>query len=97
MKNKVKWIILAVFLIGIIGGAAALYYALREDYSPNNPAAQNEASSEKKYAAPDFTVLDQNVGVTKEGILLIAGNNGFCIADQCFLSHKRLPFPFAVY
>ena len=60
MKNKVKWIILAVFLIGIIGGAAALYYALREDYSPNNPAAQNEASSEKKYAAPDFTVLDQN-------------------------------------
>ena len=29
----------------------------------------------------NFTVLDQNVGVTKEGILLIAGNNGLCIAN----------------
>ena len=62
MKNKVKWIIIAVLLVGIISGAAVLYYTLSNDYSGNNlmqnSEAQDQTARENEYAAPDFTVLD---------------------------------------
>lgn len=61
MKNKIKWIIIAVALVGVIAGAAVLYHVLSRDYAGNNlmqnSQTQNQASEENEYAAPDFTVL----------------------------------------
>ncbi len=52
MGNKYKWIILAVILVLVIGGATMLYNNLSDDYESNN------SSDEQKVPAPDFTVLD---------------------------------------
>lgn len=61
MKNKIKWIIIAVALVGVIAGAAVLYHVLSRDYAGNNlmqnSQTQNQASEDNEYAAPDFTVL----------------------------------------
>ena len=62
MKNKVKWVIIAISLVGVITGAAVWYPVLRENYSGNNlmqnSQSQDSASEDHAYAAPDFTVLD---------------------------------------
>ena len=66
MKNKVRWIVLvgiAVLLVGIIAGATVLYDKLSKDYDGNrlvqNSQAQDQAQAETEYAAPDFTVFDE--------------------------------------
>ena len=62
MKSKVKWIILAAALAALIAGAAVLYQVLSRDYGGGNlmqdAQAQDSASEESGFAAPDFTVLD---------------------------------------
>ena len=62
MKSKVKWIVLAVALVVVIAGAAVLYHVLSKAYDGTNlmqnPQAQEPASGENTYTAPDFTVLD---------------------------------------
>ena len=70
MKNKITWIILAVLLIALIGGAALLYDRLGSQYQMDQLAAvQTEAPEqtvpqeetvpeETAPKAPDFTALD---------------------------------------
>ena len=70
MKNKATWIILAVLLIALIGGAALLYDRLGSQYQMDQLAAvQTEAPEqtvpqeetvpeETAPKAPDFTALD---------------------------------------
>ena len=66
MKNKVKWVVLAVVLVVVIAGATILYQTLSKNYSGNNlmqnTQTQDQTSEEEeiKYVAPDFTVLDAN-------------------------------------
>ena len=66
MKNKVKWVVLAVVLVVVIAGATILYQTLSKNYSGNNlmqnTQTQDQTSEEEeiKYVAPDFTVLDGN-------------------------------------
>ena len=36
MKNSIKWIIIAIALVGLIGGASVLYNNLSEDYKSEN-------------------------------------------------------------
>ena len=63
MKSKVKWIILAVALVAVIAGAAVLYQVLSKNYGGDNlmqnSQTQDPASGDSTYAAPDFTVLDE--------------------------------------
>ena len=67
MKNIVKWLLIAVVLVGVIVGAKVLYDNLSEQYNNEN-IAQTEAGTatdtenvdDGKFAAPDFTVLDYN-------------------------------------
>lgn len=67
MKNNVKWIIVAVLLIALIGGASLLYNNLSQDYkgenlientTNQNNTPDNESQGNTKTPAPDFTVLD---------------------------------------
>lgn len=72
MKKTVKWVIVAVLLVGIIAGATVLYNILSKEYGANNledysQTSENTAADEKTeetaakkntYAAADFTVLD---------------------------------------
>lgn len=66
MKNTVKWVIIAVVLVGVIAGASVLYNKFSEDYiidSPVQTTAQSsqqdgQGESEQDFSAPDFTVLD---------------------------------------
>lgn len=67
MKNSVKWIIIAVVLVGVIAGASVLYNKFSDDYvitPPVQTTAENTPSEHSKdendYSAPDFTVLDYN-------------------------------------
>ncbi len=66
MKNKVKWVVLAVVLVVVIAGATILYQTLRKNYSGNNliqhtpTPDQTSEAEEIQYVAPDFTVLDAN-------------------------------------
>ena len=67
MKNSVKWIIIAVVLVGVIAGASVLYNKFSDDYvitPPVQTTAENAPSEHSKdendYSAPDFTVLDYN-------------------------------------
>ena len=67
MKNNIKWIIIAVSLVILIGGATILYNSLSEDFGSDsliqntteatNNTEDNSQNSEK-IKAPDFTVLD---------------------------------------
>ncbi len=67
MKNSVKWIIVAVALVGVIAGASVLYNKFSDDFAiippiqttdENNQGEQVE--TEIDYSAPEFTVLDYN-------------------------------------
>lgn len=64
MKKTLIWLGVAVLLTVIIWGASALYGKLIKSYSPDNMIyTDSETSgieSEGRYAAPDFTVLDNN-------------------------------------
>ena len=70
MKNNIKWIIIAVAFVVLIGGATVLYNNLSKDFggdklltntteAQNTENAQQDNSDEsEKIKAPDFTVLD---------------------------------------
>lgn len=67
MKNTVKWLIIAVLLVGIITGASVLYNKYSEEFDMNNQVQQEEKTSDvehktetqdNKNSAPDFTVVD---------------------------------------
>ncbi len=65
MKNSVKWVIIAVVLVGVIAGASILYNKFSEDYVVSPPVQttapvnkQTENGNTEDYSAPDFTVLD---------------------------------------
>lgn len=67
MKNIVKWLIIAVLLVGIIAGATALYNKYSEEFDMNNQVQQGETPSDVEQKtetrddtnpAPDFTVVD---------------------------------------
>lgn len=66
MKDIWKWIIIAAMLVGIIAGASVLYDNLSENYKGENlnTSSQSESdessSNENEFAAPDFTVLDND-------------------------------------
>ncbi len=68
MKNSVKWIIIALVLVGVITGAYVLYNKLSGDYITTSPVQttaesnkhSEQSNDESDYAAPDFTVLDYN-------------------------------------
>lgn len=62
MKNSVKWIILALFLVAVIAGATVMYNQLSKDYK-NDDITQNSESqvnqtNDMSNTAPDFTILD---------------------------------------
>lgn len=67
MKNTIKWIIIAVLLVGLLVGATALYNKYSEEFDMNNQVQQEEKTSDveqktetqdNKNSAPDFTVVD---------------------------------------
>lgn len=69
MKNTVKWIIIAVLLVGILVGATALYNKYSEEFNMNNQTQNEEKATENTSkneqadnvqgnVAPDFTVTD---------------------------------------
>ena len=67
MKNTVKWIIIAVLLVGLLAGATALYNKYSEEFNMNNQVQQGEIPSDVEQktetqdntnSAPDFTVTD---------------------------------------
>ncbi len=68
MKNTVKWIIIAVLLVGLLAGATALYNKYSEEFNMNNQIQNEETAGDSsetgqttetdKNAAPDFTVVD---------------------------------------
>ena len=71
MKNRITWILLAVALIGAIGGASVLYNNLEADYRMEQLATQPpaetagdipedtvETQQTEPPKAPDFTVVD---------------------------------------
>ena len=67
MKNTVKWIIIAVLLVGLLAGATALYNKYSEEFDMSNQVQQEEKTSDveqktetqdNKNSAPDFTVVD---------------------------------------
>ncbi len=68
MKNTVKWMAIALVLVGVLAGAMFLYNKYSEDFNMNNQNQQEEQSSDteqstepnNKFAAPDFTVTDVN-------------------------------------
>lgn len=69
MKNTVKWIIIAVLLVGLLTGATALYNKYSSEFD-NNSLVDNETTESikqdgneqtdniQKNSAPDFTVVD---------------------------------------
>lgn len=68
MRKSVKWIIIAVLLVGIIAVAYVLYNKLADDYGKNNldeKQTQAETENDDSYAAADFTVLDYEGNAVK--------------------------------
>ena len=53
--KKWTWILIAVVLVGLIGGASVLYNQLSVDYAPQQMATQAVEN-----LAPDFTVTDKD-------------------------------------
>ena len=53
--KKWTWILIAVVLVGMIGGASVLYNRLSVDYAP-----QQMVTQEIENLAPDFTVTDKD-------------------------------------
>ncbi len=60
MKNLVKWIILAVLLIGVIIAASLLYNKFTDEYKGDDFAENSSSEIENEKKAPDFTVLDED-------------------------------------
>ncbi len=68
MKNTVKWIVIALLLVGIIVGAGALYNKYSEKFYIDNQNQQEQTSDtepstdapKNENSAPDFTVTDVN-------------------------------------
>ena len=67
MKNNVKWIIIAITLVVLIGGATIIYNNLTEDFGGDsllqntteaNSNSNENSQTDEKIKAPDFTVLD---------------------------------------
>lgn len=70
MKNTVKWIIIAVLLVGILAGAMFLYNKYSDEYIPDNQVEQEDITNnetpdeqttdveENLSPAPDFIVTD---------------------------------------
>ena len=63
MKNIIKWLVLALLLVLIIGGATLLYNNLSREYGGENISENeyNEEAQNDVMAAPDFTVLDYDL------------------------------------
>lgn len=63
MKNIIKWLVLALLLVLIIGGATLLYNNLSRQYGGENISENeyNEKVPDDFMAAPDFTVLDYDL------------------------------------
>ena len=53
--KKWTWILVAVLMIGLIGGASVLYNSLSADYAPVQTVTEAAVKQ-----APDFTVTDQD-------------------------------------
>ena len=58
--KKWTWILIAVVLVGLIGGASVLYNQLSVDYAP-----QQMVTQEIENLAPDFTVTDRDGNAVK--------------------------------
>ena len=63
--KKWTWILIAVVLAGLIGGASVLYNQLSADYAP-----QQMVTEEVENLAPDFTVTDMEGNEVKS----VSGN-----------------------
>ncbi len=66
MKNSVKWIIIALLLVGILAGSMFLYNKYGDEYLNQGAGQQTNSTTESipeemnKNLAPDFTVTDIN-------------------------------------
>ena len=66
MKNSVKWIIIALLLVGILAGSMFLYNKYGDEYLNQGVGQQTNSTTESipeemnKNPAPDFTVTDIN-------------------------------------
>lgn len=72
MKNSIKWIIVAVLLVGLLTGAVFLYNKYSDEYFNQGTGQQTNINDENvtaentpednvsKNPAPDFTVTDMN-------------------------------------
>ena len=66
MKNSVKWIIIALLLVGILAGSMFLYNKYGNEYLNQGVGQQTNSTTESttekvnKNSAPDFTVTDIN-------------------------------------
>lgn len=67
MKKTVKWLIIAVLLVGLLAGATALYKKYSEEFNMDNQVQNEESTITGEHAdnvqsnvAPDFTVTDIN-------------------------------------
>lgn len=63
MKKSLKWTLIAAVSVIVFIGIYLLYSSLKENYTPDPFSAQSQssqASQADEYAAPDFTVLDEN-------------------------------------
>ncbi len=64
MKNTIKWIIIAVLLVGLLAGATVLYNKYSEEFNMNNQTPTENTSKNEQAdnvqgnVAPDFTVTD---------------------------------------
>ena len=66
MKNTVKWLVIAVLLVGLLAGSMFLYNKYSEEYDINDQLQQEEPTDveqttdvqKNENLAPDFTVTD---------------------------------------
>lgn len=64
MKNTIKWIIIALLLVGILAGSAVLYDKYGDEYLNQSAGLQTSSTTEStteevnENSAPDFTVTD---------------------------------------
>lgn len=66
MKNTIKWLVIAVLLVGLLAGSMFLYNKYSEEYDINNQLQQEEPTDGEQTTdvqknenfAPDFTVTD---------------------------------------
>lgn len=59
MKNTIKWLLIALLLVGITLGASLLYKKLSKEYDSTTPGTAPSAETQTETAlAPDFKVYD---------------------------------------